>query len=209
MHQMNLDSRTRRKPQRLKERLREVTSAAILDAAEEVLLDAGLNAPMEVIAARAGVAVGTLYNHFKDRRTLVAALLDKHRAQLREDVHAAEQRSLTLPVREQLIAMLQAMISGWSKIYLVMRQGEQIPDWKHRAEVRARFARIFGPVLERGRKEGLLAADPHHLHGLALHGLIHGFFAVAADEPKRLPRGRTAEIIADAFLHGAAKRTRA
>ena len=202
---MNLDSRTRTKPQRLKERLREVTSAAILDAAEEVLLADGLNAPMEVIATRAGVAVGTLYNHFKDRRALVAALLEKHRTQLREDVNAAEQASLALPVREQLIAMLQAMISGWSKLYLVMKQGEQLPDWKHRAEVRARFARIFAPVLERGRTEGLLAADPDHLQPIALHGLIYGFFAVAADEPKRLPKGRTAQLIVDAFLNGAAK----
>ncbi len=39
---------------------------------------------------------------------------------------------------------------------------------------------------------------------MALHGLIHGFLAVAAEEPKRLPKGRTAEVIADAFLHGAA-----
>lgn len=201
---MNLASRTRIKPQRLKERLREVTTATILDAAEEVLLDEGLNAPMEIIAARAGVAVGTLYNHFEDRRALVAALLDRHRMQLREDVHAAEHRSLALPVREQLVAMLQAMVSGWSKIYLVMKQGEHVPDWKHRAEVRARFARLFAAVLERGRREGLLAADPESLQVMALHGLIHGFLAVAAEEPKRLPKGRTAEVIADAFLHGAA-----
>lgn len=201
---MNLDSRTRNKPQRLKDRLREVTSAAILQAAEDVLLDQGLAAPMELIAARAGVAVGTLYNHFKDRKALVASLLQKHRTRLLDEVHAAEERTAQLPVRGQLVAMLQAMVSDWSKIYLVMKQSEQMPDVKKRAEVRARFARIFGTALERGRKEGVLAADPEGLQPLALQGLVQAFFGLAADDPKRLSPSHTAELVADTFLHGAA-----
>lgn len=204
---MNLDSRTRTKPQRLKDRLREVTSAAILQAAEDVLLDQGLAAPMEVIAARAGVAVGTLYNHFKDRKALVASLLERHRAQLRSDVRAAEERTREEPVRAQLVAMLEAMISGWSKIYLVVRQAEQMPDVKKRTDLRARFVQIFGAVLERGRKEGTLAADPEGLQPLVLQGLVHAFFAVAADDPKRLPRARVAQRVADAFLFGASPHT--
>lgn len=67
----------------LRERLREATSAAILDAAEEVFAEKGLHAAhMNDIAARAGVAVGTLYNHFKDRDALLKALLNDRRAGL-------------------------------------------------------------------------------------------------------------------------------
>lgn len=203
---MNLDSRTRNKPQRLKERLREVTSAAILQAAEDVLLDQGLAAPMELIAARAGVAVGTLYNHFKDRKALVSSLLQKHRDQLMTEAHAAEERTAHLPMRDQLVAMLQAMVTSWSKIYLVMKQSEQMPDAKRRAEIRARFSRIFGPVLERGRKEGVLAADPEGLQPVLLQGLMQACFGLAADEPKRLSAAHTAGHVVDAFLHGAAPR---
>jgi AcrR family transcriptional regulator len=203
---MNLDSRTRNKPQRLKERLREVTSAAILQAAEDVLLDQGLGAPMELIAARAGVAVGTLYNHFKDRKALVSSLLQKHREQLLAEVHEAEERTTKLPVRGQLVAMLQAMVTSWSKIYLVMKQSEQMPDAKRRGEIRARFARIFGSVLERGRKEGVLAADPEGLQPVLLQGLVQACFGLAADEPKRLSATHTADHVVDAFLHGAAGR---
>jgi AcrR family transcriptional regulator len=69
----------------LRTRLREATSAAILDAAEEVFADKGLNAAhMNDIAARAGVAVGTLYNHFKDRDALLETLLNDRRAGLLE-----------------------------------------------------------------------------------------------------------------------------
>lgn len=206
---MNPDSRTRIRPQRLKERLREVTSDAILGAAQDVVLAEGLNASMEHIATRAGVAVGTLYNHFKDRKALVAALLERHREQLRADVQAAEKAHLAAPVREQLVAMLTAMNAGWSKIYLVMKQGEQIPDTKKRHELRARFQQFFGGVLERGRKEGILAADPEGAQALALQGLIQMFFAVAADDARKQAPEQVAERVVNFFLHGSARRGRA
>ena len=61
---------------RLRARIRETTEQAILAAAEEVFADAGLHAAhMGTIAARAGVSVGTLYNHFEDREALLAGLL--------------------------------------------------------------------------------------------------------------------------------------
>ncbi len=205
---MNPDSRTRIRPQRLKERLREVTSDAILTATQEVVLAEGLEAPMEHIAARAGVAVGTLYNHLKDRKALVEALLDRHREQLREDVRAAEQAHREEPVRAQLIAMLTAMSVGWSKIYLVMKQGEKVPDSKKRSEMRARFLQGFAGVLERGRKDGTLASDPDGLQPIALQGLIQAFFAAAADDPRKHAPEKMAERVVELFLHGAARKAR-
>src|SRR6476659_8497010 len=69
----------------LRERIRLATSAAILAAAEEVFAAEGLEkARMNDIAARAGVAVGTLYNHFKDRDDLLAGLLTVRREELLE-----------------------------------------------------------------------------------------------------------------------------
>lgn len=205
---MNPDSRTRIRPQRLKDRLREVTSDAILTATQDVVLAEGLEAPMEHIAARAGVAVGTLYNHFKDRKALVAALLDRHREQLKDDVRAAEQANLGKPMKEQLVAMLAAMNVGWSKIYLVMKQGEKVPDAKTRAAMRARFQEIFAGVLERGRKEGILSADPEGLHALVIQGLIQVFFAAAADDPRKYPPGKVVERVVELFLYGTARKAR-
>ena len=80
---MNARSPSETKAQSLRERQREQTSAAIVDAAEESFAEKGLaNAHMNDIAAKAGVAVGTLYNHFKDRDALLAALLETRRAEL-------------------------------------------------------------------------------------------------------------------------------
>ncbi|HEY7486588.1 MAG TPA: helix-turn-helix domain-containing protein [Streptosporangiaceae bacterium] len=47
-------------------------------AAREVFAERGLNAPLEKIAERAGVSIGTLYNRYPDRYALIdAVLLDR------------------------------------------------------------------------------------------------------------------------------------
>nr|WP_199800713.1 TetR/AcrR family transcriptional regulator [Streptomyces marianii] len=46
----------------------------LLDAAAEVFVTSGVDAPIREIAARAGVGLGTLYRHFPTRADLVAAV---------------------------------------------------------------------------------------------------------------------------------------
>ncbi|MFK8907396.1 TetR/AcrR family transcriptional regulator [Streptomyces sp. YS-3] len=46
----------------------------LLDAAAEVFVTSGIDAPIREIAARAGVGLGTLYRHFPTRADLVAAV---------------------------------------------------------------------------------------------------------------------------------------
>ena len=93
VHYMNLDSpggKSPQSPQKLRQRFREATSRAVLEAAEQVFAEDGLHgASMSRIAERAGVAVGTLYNHFKDREALFNALLDQRRAELLDELDRA------------------------------------------------------------------------------------------------------------------------
>jgi AcrR family transcriptional regulator len=80
---MNARSPSETKAQTLRERQRAETATAIIDAAEELFAEKGLaNAHMNDIASRVGVAVGTLYNHFKDRDALLAALIESRRSEL-------------------------------------------------------------------------------------------------------------------------------
>src|SRR4051812_12638687 len=82
---VNLDSSRRRAAQaRLKSQLRETVRTQILDAAEELIAARGFqSAPLALIARRAGVAVGTLYNYFADRDAMIRALFESRRAVLR------------------------------------------------------------------------------------------------------------------------------
>ncbi len=105
---MNSDSEIA-KPVRLRDRLRDETNRAILEAAEHVLSEDGLGARMERIAARAGVAVGTLYNHFRDREALASAVACATRESLFGRLDAAVAASSGRPIREQLRAFIGAV----------------------------------------------------------------------------------------------------
>ncbi|MDP4507725.1 TetR/AcrR family transcriptional regulator [Nonomuraea turcica] len=50
----------------------------IVEAAAEIVAERGVNAPMEAIAKRAGVGIGTLYRRFPDRHALIAAVGDHY-----------------------------------------------------------------------------------------------------------------------------------
>ena len=56
--------------------------ARILEAAREVFAEQGIDAPISVIAERAGVGVGTIFRRFPHKDELVAALIEQRGRQL-------------------------------------------------------------------------------------------------------------------------------
>jgi AcrR family transcriptional regulator len=54
----------------------------LLTAAKAAFADLGADAPLEEIARRAGVGIGTLYRHFPTREALIAAVYAREIAQL-------------------------------------------------------------------------------------------------------------------------------
>lgn len=107
---MNARSPSETKAQSLRERQREQTAAAILDAAEELFAEKGLaNAHMNDIASRVGVAVGTLYNHFKDRDALLVALLEARRRNLLARMDAFLDRPSSGDFRADLAGLVGEM----------------------------------------------------------------------------------------------------
>lgn len=56
--------------------------ARLVHAAAAVFAERGLDAPLEVIARRAGVSIGTLYNRFPNRQALIDAVLPDRIADL-------------------------------------------------------------------------------------------------------------------------------
>ena len=67
----------------MKQRAREAASTALLEAAEHVASERGIEqTSIAAIAERAQVAVGTLYNYFPDRESLLAALFKWRRDEM-------------------------------------------------------------------------------------------------------------------------------
>jgi AcrR family transcriptional regulator len=91
----------------MKDRQREAATQAILEAAEQVAAERGLeNTSIALIARRAGVAVGTLYNYFPDREHLLASWLQHRRDELVPRIEAAALTGAKLPFERRLRAYL-------------------------------------------------------------------------------------------------------
>jgi AcrR family transcriptional regulator len=99
----------------LRERQREERAALIIGAAGDVFADKGYyDASIDEIAARAGIAKGTVYLHFDSKEDLLVALVEQQISAFLEHVdHVACE---PLPVRERLERIL---------LYVFLRMHEQ------------------------------------------------------------------------------------
>lgn len=79
----------------------------LLSAAKTAFAETGAEAPLEDIARRAGVGIGTLYRHFPTREALVAAVYARALDQL---ARAADDLLASRPAGEALEAWLDLLI---------------------------------------------------------------------------------------------------
>jgi AcrR family transcriptional regulator len=171
---VNRNSPVRAASQKLRVRLREQTSDAILEAAEQVFAADGVaKARMETIAQVAGVAVGTLYNHFDTRETLFSALVAARRTEIQAGLDEALAHGEGRPFGEQLELFLlfaSDHLERHRDFLRILMEAEHMHGktrfametvWK-RAEV----------LVQRGVKAKALRAEDSELFPSLLMGLI-------------------------------------
>lgn len=214
---MNHDSATETKPRSLRERLKEATSAEILAAAEKVFADKGLYAGrMEEIAAEAGVSVGTLYNHFKDRDALYASLASQRRTELFEALDAALTRTEKQPFEQQLhafiVCLTEQMEAKQAYLRIVMeaehtRSEQREPALQKKTTMPLLRERI-DKLLKRGLKARVLRADDAEVYSTMLLGILRGTMIRRLQEGfwKDVPPQQRADALVRFFLHGAGGR---
>jgi len=209
----NLKTDSSREPAvpRLRDRLREATSGAILAAAEEVFAARGVQAArVEEIAARAGVAVGTLYNYFADRDALLKALLELRRGELLARLEADAEENRDRAFRDRLEGFVRALLTHCElhrAFMSIMVQGDHGPEHKDLAKPREAMQpihRLAEALVASGVDEGALRAEHAELLPALLVGMLRGLIVreLGAGPPGALPA--RAEVVTDVFLRGAA-----
>jgi AcrR family transcriptional regulator len=131
--------------------------AAIVAVARDVFAEQGLAAPLEMIAARAGVGIATLYRRFPTREKLVAAALVDQVA----EYAAAARQSLAAPDPwtgfagfVERICELQAGDRGLSDLLsMALSADEQVE------QLRATANELLGTVIDRAKAAGALRED--------------------------------------------------
>ncbi len=188
----------------LRRRFREESAQAMLAAAEAVFAERGLHAAsMNAIAARAGVAVGTLYNHFKDRDALLAALLAARHADLMARLRESETKTARRPFAEQLTALLTALFDEFEahRPFLTFVMEDEHALKIKRNTTRSELQQSFEKLAKRGVREGVLRPSP--LHATILLGLVRSLCMQTIETPGD-GRALVGELVAF-FLRGAAR----
>jgi AcrR family transcriptional regulator len=197
----------------LRERFKVTVTEAILDAAEDIAADVGVPATnLQAVAKRAGVAVGTIYNHFEDRNELFAELFKRRRAELLEALDAVAKTSAGGAFGVQLEAFVRTVFSFFDArrafLRLALDGSTKVPLARPRkpgepqtsmVELTARAERI----VRVGLKEKRLRTDAAELAPHFLVGAIRTVLVARVDASTPLA-GETASVVA-LFLHGTAR----
>jgi AcrR family transcriptional regulator len=191
---------------------------AILDAAEVVFAERGFHgARLQDIAARARIAVGTVYNHFEDKDAVLAALLEKRADELLSQLHPVRQDRG--PFRARLRARVARVVSYVQEhraFFAIANEhglfaGTASPGARTASKPLRRVER-FRAAFRKIVEEGIASGDLEPLQGDALvrffAGTIRAFLlsSIAEQSERTSDVDETASTIVELFLHGAARR---
>jgi AcrR family transcriptional regulator len=178
-----------------REERRDERRDAILEVARACFLADGFAATsMSAIATRLGGSKGTLYNYFRSKQELFAAVMEQQCGHLQEvmfDVSIggeAPRERLTHYARSFLALLLSPMAMALHR--LVMSESERFPELGHTfyeagpKVVMARIASYLAELMDQGalrRADPLVAAQ--HFKDLAISGLYQPRLWGVIDDP--------------------------
>lgn len=154
--------------------VRETVRVAILDAAEELIARHGLHdATLLLIARRAGVAVGTLYNYFTDRDALIRALFESRRATFRPRLLAAITAGCDLAFEPRLRRFVREVFEAFEShrtfLKLAIENEHAKPSGSTTPQDLLAGVR---DVVSAGVREGAIPADKAELLPVAITAMI-------------------------------------
>jgi AcrR family transcriptional regulator len=177
----------------------EANRERLLDAASEIFAERGFDAPLQLVARRAGVGKGTLYRHFEDREQLIDGLSDRLQGRYAAMAEAAEKAP-----------------TGWDGLMIYLDGATAMYfDFPWTIVLRARARRLaythgkaerdFRMVIERAQAEGSLRPDVD-LTDLAFVTSALGGLAAVSEPTRSVVVPRLRDIVYDGLrAEGAAR----
>ncbi len=156
----------------------------ILLAAAQVFAAQGASVPVDLVAERAGVGVGTLYRHFPTKEALFAAIVGGHLRWLADAAQTAQGDSDPGRALFEFIGLLATEAAGRHDLLDALEQAGVDVECAVAAQVVGLAAGISG-LLERATAQGAVRADvgPEDVLGLVI-GTCHGIRRMGGDEAR-------------------------
>ncbi|GAA5170590.1 MULTISPECIES: TetR/AcrR family transcriptional regulator [Amycolatopsis] len=132
----------------------------IVAAAKAMFLEKGLDVPMEEIARRAGVGVGTLYRRFPDRDALIRAVAQDNFAQMLAEAEAAAAEEPT--AWDALVRLLSGSRPLRLSMHLALLSQQAwtvVRDDPETQRYRDAILEILENLVGEAQREGVMRAD--------------------------------------------------
>ena len=130
--------------------------AALLAAASRILVGRGPSVTLAVVAAEAGVGIGTLYRNFADREALFDAVSVRSYELI--ESFAAEAAASTAPALDAIGRFFDHVLEHRDDLALPLL-GVPAPHRESVVPIGQRLSALLDQVLERGRRDGSVRPD--------------------------------------------------
>ena len=168
---------------------------------------------MESIASRAGIAVGTLYNHFADREALWKEVCRSRREALLVKLDETLERVRQEPFEAALRAVLTAFVDHWAahRGFLAVLMQVDPPTTSPGPRTRSRtmaqeLLERVAALVRRGVAQDVLRPEGSELHPVLLLGMLRSVLFRPRDVTPGTARADV-EVMLDVFLRGATRRS--
>lgn len=158
----------------------ETRRVQLLDAADAVFTTHGVNAPLELVVAHAGVGRATLYRQFPDRHAILLALLERSCERLYAKAQSLSAQPdaffILLEHLAERIVRSPALSDYWRTT------GLNDPRFTH---ARQRFKESFAPALQKAQAHGLVRSDVQPQDIALLSGMLGAALRGNTDADRR------------------------
>ncbi len=164
----------------------------ILEAAEALFAEQGISVPIDEIARRAGVGVGTVYRHFPTKEILAASVIVRQMEQLLSEAEALVDSDDPAEAFFTFLRRLGAEALAKRDLIDAL-SGAGIDFKEFSSDVRPRFECVSETLLRRAQAAGQVRAD---IEIADLLGLVMGTCEMANKE-SRCSQARMLSVVID------------
>lgn len=170
----------------------------IVAAAREMFAESGLDAPMEAVARRAGVGVGTLYRRFPDRGELIAAVAAATFREVLADLRAAADGSAgAWDTFVRLLGGSENLLLAVHLAFLNPQDWTQVHAAPESRDVYREMMTALDALMAEAQREGSMRADVGAGDALSLVSLVLGRLPPADDPDGRVRVRRWLGLVLD------------
>jgi len=168
----------------------------VIDAAEAVFAEHGLEVSIEVVARRAGVGLGTIYRRFANKDALIAELVTR----LLSDVVAIAEQHLNDPGGAGLVNYLEEVGELLATNRGCLARLWSVPETE---DLVARSRRLQGELLDHAKSHGVVRDDLTKEDVAVALWSVHGVLDVTRGHREQAWRRHLQLLIAGLTAHGA------